>query len=110
MYQSHRVALIIPALNEDAAIGKVLGSVPDWVDQAIVVDNGSTDRTAEVARACGAQVVHEPRRGYGSACLAGLTAADGADVIAFMDGDFSDDARQLERLVAPLVHDRADLV
>jgi glycosyltransferase involved in cell wall biosynthesis len=77
----------------------------------IVVDNGSTDRTAQVARAHGAQVVHEPHRGYGSACLAGMAAlAPDVTVVAFMDGDGSDDPADLPRLLEPIVRGDADMV
>ena len=65
-----KVAVIIPALNEELAITEVISAIPNWVDDLIVVDNGSTDSTAMVARSKGARVVFEPRRGYGSACLA----------------------------------------
>ncbi|MEC9367692.1 MAG: glycosyltransferase, partial [Pseudomonadota bacterium] len=66
------IACVIPALNEEAAIGKVIAEIPGWVDQVLVVDNGSTDATAKVAREAGAEVTSEPERGYGAACLAGL--------------------------------------
>src|SRR5215470_12809779 len=95
-----RYALLIPALNEAESIGRLLGQIPNGLfSQVIVVDNGSNDCTAEVARAAGASVVREPRRGYGQACLAGLdqlhpeTAA-----VAFMDADLSDDPADLLRL------------
>lgn len=107
-----RVALIIPALNEEEAIARVVADVPrDQVHRVIVVDNGSTDRTAEVARAAGATVVREERRGYGYACAAGVAAAAGEfDVLVFMDGDGSDDPGQVEALIEPIERDQADLV
>ena len=71
-----------------------------------MVDNGSRDRTAEVARAAGARVVPEPRRGYGQACLAGIAAAPEADVIAFLDGDYSDYPGQLVDVLAPILRGR----
>ena len=80
------------------------------VDEVIVVDNGSRDRTADVARAAGARVVAEPRRGYGQACLTGIAAAAGADVIVFVDGDRSDHPEQLPALLAPIRSGAADLV
>jgi glycosyltransferase involved in cell wall biosynthesis len=85
------VALIIPALDEEAAIPVVLRAVPPGlVDDLVVVDNGSTDRTAAVARAAGARVIAEPRRGYGAACWAGIQAlAPGTTLVAFLDGDGS---------------------
>lgn len=105
------VALVIPALNEAGAIGTVIAAVPPRVvDRVIVVDNGSIDDTAGAARAAGAHVVVEPRRGYGYACWAGTLAAEGVDVVAFLDGDGSFDPGELPRLLAPLHADRADLV
>ncbi|UCC63692.1 MAG: glycosyltransferase family 2 protein [Anaerolineae bacterium] len=107
-----RVALIIPALNEEESIAHVIADVPrDFVEEVIVVDNGSTDRTADVARSAGATVVREERRGYGYACAAGVEAAGiGTDVLIFMDGDGSDDASQMPVLLAPLGDGQADLV
>lgn len=106
-----RTALIIPALNEAGAIARVVSAVPPGLVAAIiVVDNGSTDETAAVARAAGAHVVVEPRRGYGYACAAGSAAAADADVLAFLDGDGSFDPAELPRLLAPLQAGQADLV
>ncbi len=104
--------LIIPALNEAANIGELLRQVPKGLfSQLIVVDNGSTDETASIARSAGAEVVVEPRRGYGQACLAGL-AATGPDTsaVAFMDADLSDDPADLHRLVRRFEEGRLDLV
>ena len=84
--------------------------IPALVSRVVVVDNGSRDRTAEVARAAGAWVVHEPRRGYGQACLAGIAAAPEADVVAFLDGDYSDYPGQLVDVLAPILRGEADLV
>jgi glycosyltransferase involved in cell wall biosynthesis len=103
--------LIIPALNEEVAIGTVVRAVPaSLVDEVIVVDNGSTDRTAAEARGAGARVIVEPRRGYGAACFAGVRATPETAIVAFVDGDGSQDPREVERLLVPLFEDRADLV
>lgn len=105
-----KISVVIPALNEAQAIGEVVASVPkDRVTQIIVVDNGSIDDTAERASAAGAQVIHEPRRGYGSACLTGARAARSSDILVFLDGDRSGDPRQLDLIAAPLIQNQADL-
>ncbi len=114
MERSHaglRVTAVIPALNEEAAIGPVVeGLVRAGIHDVVVVDNGSADATAERARAAGARVVTEPRRGYGAACWAGLQAAQEADVVLFLDGDGSDDPAEAPRLLQPLRDGTADLV
>lgn len=105
-----RVSLIIPALNEAGSLPLVLKELPeDLVHQVIVVNNGSTDRTAEVAQKAGAMVVEEPKRGYGYACAAGIAAADG-DVLVFMDGDGSFVPAELWNLIEPILYDQAELV
>ena len=88
-----KAALIIPALNEEAAIGQVLGEIPEGLfAEIIVADNGSTDRTAFEAQAHGVRVVSEPRRGYGSACLRAITElGSDTEIAVFMDADGSDD-------------------
>lgn len=106
-----QVVLIIPALNEAAAIATVVQSIPPGiVNRILVVDNGSSDDTAAVARAAGAEVVVQPQRGYGAACWAGMQAALEADVLVFMDGDGSFDASELSRVLAPIVAGEAELV
>ena len=105
------ISVVIPACNEARAIGKVVGAVPAGrVREIVVVDNGSTDDTAKQANSAGARVIHEPRRGYGSACLAGARAARDSDILVFLDGDHSDDPRQLDIVALPVIQDRADLV
>ena len=105
-----KISVVIPTLNEEEAIGEVIGAVPaDRVHEIIVVDNGSTDNTRKNATIAGARVVLESRRGYGAACLAGAKAA-AADIIVFLDGDRSDDPAQLEIIAGPVIADRADLV
>ena len=103
------ISLIIPALNEAECLGALLAEVPmQHLDQLIVVDNGSTDQTSQVARDAGALVLSEPRRGYGFACAAGTANATG-DVLVFMDGDGSFVPSELPALLAPLEQGQADL-
>ena len=104
------IAVVIPALDEEQAIGKVLRDIPEGASQVVVVDNGSRDRTAEVARGLGAEVVAEPRRGYGQACLTGIAQLDRPDIVVFLDGDYSDYPEEMSALVAPLLTGEADLV
>jgi rSAM/selenodomain-associated transferase 2/rSAM/selenodomain-associated transferase 1 len=105
-----RISVIIPALNEEESIGRVLSAIPDWVDEVVVVDNGSTDSTPFVARRSGAKVIFEPRRGYGSACLTGIGALEETDIVVFLDGDFSDRPEEMPRLVDPIAAREADMV
>lgn len=109
MFEGHSVSVIVPALNEEQAIGSVVRSVPDWVDEIVVVDNGSTDATSTIAAQAGARVVLEPRRGYGQACMSGIAAVTSPDIVVFLDGDGSDDTRQMAGLVAPVARRQADL-
>ncbi len=105
--------VLIPALNEEGPLPRVLAALPRaGVREVVVVDNGSTDRTAEVAQAAGARVIREPRRGYGRACLTGLDAlrADPPEVVVFVDADYSDYPEELPRVLAPILAGEADLV
>jgi glycosyltransferase involved in cell wall biosynthesis len=103
-----RVTVILPALNEAAALPVALASFPPEVD-LLVVDNGSTDQTAAVAAAHGARVVHEPRRGFGAACWAGVQAAPG-ELLVFADADGSFDGADLAAVAGPVLRGEADLV
>ena len=102
------IDVVLPALNEAVAISDVLAGIPDAF-RPIVVDNGSTDSTADVAAAFGAQVISEPQRGFGAACLAGLRAAT-SDVVCFMDCDGSLDGAELNRVATPVQRGAAALV
>jgi hypothetical protein len=104
-----RLSLVIPCYNEERGVGQVLRRVPAAVDEVIVVDNASTDRTAEVARAGGARVVAESRRGYGAAYKAGLAAATG-DLVATLDGDGSYPPEHIPRLADALLDRGWDFV
>jgi len=105
-----RVSVIIPTRNEAPAIGRVLADLPlALVNEVIVVDNHSTDETADIAARMGARVISEGRRGYGQACLTGIASANSPDVIVFLDGDYSDRPSELPLLLAPIFEGRADL-
>jgi glycosyltransferase involved in cell wall biosynthesis len=107
-----RISVVIPALNEEDPIGDVVRAVPaGLVSEVLVVDNGSTDRTAERARAAGARVIVEPQRGYGRACRAGVAAvAADCDIIVFLDGDGSDCPELMPRLLSPILAGERDFV
>ena len=110
--QKSFVSVIIAALNEEAAIAQVIKSVPqDVADEILVVDNGSKDRTAEVASKAGARVVKELVPGYGRAFRAGLRSiSPECEIVVFLDGDGSDYPEQMDRLVRPIVEGTADFV
>lgn len=107
-----RVGVIIPALNEEKAIELVLRDIPaDIVDQVIVVDNGSTDGTARVAKSLGVRVRREPKKGYGAACLTGMKAlGPDIDIVVFLDADYSDHPGEMRMLVRPIAENLADFV
>jgi glycosyltransferase involved in cell wall biosynthesis len=111
--QRARTAAIIPVLDEEGAIGQVVAAVPpNWVDQVVVVDGGSRDRTVAEARAAGATVLIEKERGYGRACAKGAAAAvaGGAEILVFLDGDGSDRPDEIPRLVQPILEGGYDFV
>jgi len=106
-----RISAVIPAFNESESIAKVIGDIDrNLVQSVIVVDNGSTDNTGDIAESVGAMVVRENRRGYGWACLAGIAAEPDADIFVFLDGDYSDFPEAISELVQPIVQGRADMV
>lgn len=107
-----RTVVLIPVLNEEESLPHVLAAIPrEVVDEVIVVDNGSTDRSAAVAREHGARVVAEPERGYGSACLAGIAALDPeCEIVVFLDGDRSDFPEDLLELWPVVAGGEAELV
>ena len=105
-----RVSIVIPTHNEAQSIGRVLADLPaDMVTEVLVVDSNSTDGTPDIASKMGARVLHEPRRGYGRACLTGLANANSPDVVVFLDGDYSDRPAELPLLLAPIIDGRADI-
>ncbi len=116
-YEGWRIAVIIPALNEEESIGKVLMDIPPVLNAfVLVVDNGSTDQTAERARLGGAHIILQNERGYGNACLAGLNflieqkefISDG--IVVFLDADYSDHPEEMKVLLQPIIHQKTDLV
>ncbi|HEY3026039.1 MAG TPA: glycosyltransferase family 2 protein [Pyrinomonadaceae bacterium] len=106
------VSVLIAALNEEKAIAKVVGAVPrEIADEIIVIDNGSSDRTAEIAQAAGARAVREPQRGYGRAFRAGLLSISlDCEIVVFLDGDGSDYPEMMNRLVEPIIDGTHDFV
>lgn len=109
MYKDLRITVIIPCLNEEQGIEKVLRRMPPFVDQVIVVDNGSTDRTSEVARSLGAEVIREDVRGYGRAYKTGFSQATG-DIIVTLDGDHSYPPDAISYLIEAFLHLEVDFL
>lgn len=112
-YGMPSVDVVIPALDEEAALPSVLRDIPrPPVRRVVVADNGSKDRTAERALENGAELVHEPERGYGAACLKALAhlAGDPPEIVVFVDGDYSDHPDEVGALIAPILAGHADLV
>lgn len=108
-----KAAVIIPAYNEEKSIGKIVADIPkDIVQEVIVVNNNSTDRTAENAAEAGATVLHESFQGYGAACLKSIEYCKSKkfDIIVFMDGDYSDYPEETRLLVNPVINDDYDFV
>jgi glycosyltransferase involved in cell wall biosynthesis len=101
---------VIPTHNEAQSIGHVLADLPtELVTEVLVVDSNSTDGTSEIAAKMGARVIHEPRRGYGRACLTGIAAANSPDIVVFLDGDYSDRPSEMSLLLSPIIDGRADI-
>ncbi len=107
-----KIAVIIPAYNEEQSIQKVINDVPSLVNEIIVVNNNSTDKTVQTAEQAGATVLHETYKGYGAACLKGIEYCRSKEyeIIVFLDGDYSDYPEELELLVKPIVNDGYDFV
>ena len=105
------ISVIIPAFNEEKSIGHVLDDLPQGkLNEIIVVNNACTDNTADVAKSHGARVIEETRRGYGSACLKGISELNDPNIVVFIDGDYSDYPEELEKLVEPIKAGEADFV
>jgi glycosyltransferase involved in cell wall biosynthesis len=109
-----KIDVIIPAYNEAASIGLVIGDIPSLVREVIVVSNNSTDATESVAQKAGATVLKESQKGYGFACLKGMQYLSEKkvkpDIVVFLDGDYSDYPEQLTQLIAPIINNNIDFV
>lgn len=112
MLSKNKVVVIIPAFNEEESLPRVIKDIPDFVDQIIVANNGSTDRTAEVALNTGAIVVTENERGYGAACLKAIEFIKDKnfDIVVFLDGDYSDHPEEMLSVVEPIIKVSCDMV
>ena len=111
---SEEIIVIIPAFNEEASIGKVIKEIPEIVSEIIVVSNNSTDRTAEVAKNAGATVLFEANKGYGYACLKGMSyiseKSEKPTIVVFLDGDYSDYPAELTQIIEPIISEDLDMV
>ena len=112
MHHNPKISTIIPALNEEESIGQVLNDIPgEIVEEVIVVDNGSSDNTVTVSKGLGANVILEPLKGYGAACLRGISILkQDTDIVVFLDADYSDYPQDLHTVVKPIIDDNADMV
>ena len=112
MQYHQKISVIIPALNEEESIGQVLNDIPgEIVEEVIVVDNGSNDNTVTVAKSLGASVIREPLKGYGAACLRGISMLkQDTDIVVFLDADYSDYPQDLPAVVKPIVTGKAEMV
>lgn len=108
------IKVIIPAYNEQDSIGHVIADIPELVDQIIVINNASTDQTAQVAKTAGATVLTEMNKGYGYACLKGMeyiaSQKEVVDIVVFLDGDYSDYPEQLTEIIQPILDQDVDMV
>ena len=108
------IKVVIPAFNEQDAISKVISEIPLIVDEIIVVNNNSTDKTTETAEKAGATVLFEEKRGYGYACLKGLEYISNQkikpDIVVFLDGDYSDYPEDLTKIIEPILKNNIDFV
>ncbi|MFN3695590.1 MAG: glycosyltransferase family 2 protein, partial [Ignavibacterium sp.] len=112
MIDNKKVVVIIPAFNEEKSLPSVIKDIPHFVDEVVVTDNGSKDRTSEVAKECGATVLQENEKGYGAACLKAIDYIKNKnyDVIVFLDGDYSDYPDEMALVVEPIIKDDYDIV
>ena len=108
----NKISVIIPALNEEKSISYVINSIPKYINQIIVVDNGSTDKTSVIAKSKGAIILNELNKGYGYTCLKGIEflKPNPPDIIVFLDGDFSDYPEDMDLLINPIINKNYDFV
>lgn len=112
MIENKKVVVIIPAFNEEESLSLVIKDIPEFVDEVVVTNNGSTDRTFEAAKECGATVLTEIEKGYGAACLKAIDYIKNKnyDIVVFLDGDYSDYPDEMALVVEPIIKDDYDLV
>ena len=112
MHHNPKISIIIPALNEEESIGQVLNDIPgEIVEEVIVVDNGSSDNTVTVSKGLGVNVILEPLKGYGAACLRGISILkQDTDIVVFLDADYSDYPQDLHTVVKPIIDDDVEMV
>lgn len=112
MINDKKICVIIPVLNESDSIAMVINDIPDFVDEIVVVDNGSIDNSIEVAKKAGATVLSENEKGYGAACLKGIDylSSKNPGIIVFLDGDYSDHPEEMKEVVNPILIDDIDMV
>ena len=112
MHHNPKISVIIPALDEEESIGQVLNDIPgEIVEEVIVVDNGSSDNTVTVSKGLGVNVILEPLKGYGAACLRGISILkQDTDIVVFLDADYSDYPQDLHTVVKPIIDDDAEMV
>ena len=112
MIDDKRIVVIIPAFNEEESLPKVIADIPSFVDEIIVVNNGSSDKTEEVGKSLDVTVLNELEKGYGAACLKAIDYIKNKqiDIVVFLDGDYSDHPEEMNLIVEPIIKDDVDLV
>ena len=108
----NKISVIIPALNEEKSISKVISSIPKYVSEIIVVDNGSTDKTSKIAKLKGALILFESKKGYGHACIKAIEFLkfNPPNIIVFLDGDYSDYPEEMDLLINPIIKNKYEFV
>lgn len=113
-FTDYNIDVLIPALNEEKAIARVIADIPDYVRNIVVVDNNSTDNTFNVAQEAGATTISAEQRGYGNACLTGIkylqSLPTSPDILVFLDGDYADYPEEMDKILKPVIEEGKDLV